>query len=161
MSTAPWRFAVDIQREDHAPVRQVEVLPDWEPHCECLRFRALRQGADPTDAFALDCCIEPVWHARRRAPYLEAIRAQTCGNAGTPLAITVDVDCFTAPARAAIAQLVKDGVLQNGDPVRCLPMAFARSAGGDTLDSERSADAAQRVRFRMQSRTPALPLRHA
>jgi len=161
MSTAPWRFAVDIQREDHAPVRQVEVLPDWEPLFECVRFLALRQGAEPAAAFALDCCIEPVWHARRRAPYLEAIRAQTCGDAGAPLSITVDVDCFTAPARAVVAQLVMDGVLQNGDPVRCLPMAFARHAGGAQNRERRSAETAQHGRFRMQSRPPALTLRHA
>src|SRR5688572_25672800 len=151
MTIATWRFAVDVRREDHSPVRQVEIVPDWEPLCECLRFRALRQGASTARAFALDCRVDPIWHRRRGEPYVEGVRVSPTETAAAELCIDADIDCFASPARAVIAQLVKEGTLADGDPVRCLPMAFAQSA--DAVAPRAS------TRFKLQARPPELLLK--
>lgn len=126
MPAERWRFAIQLLREDHSPVRQLPVELDWDPLRESLRFTALREGLPPAIALALDCEIEPIWDRNRGEPFLEGVRARS-NHGAVEISLDVRTEVFHAPAKAMAAELVKEGALQDGDQFRSLPMAFAES----------------------------------
>ncbi len=128
MTDEPWRWAVQVVREDRTPVGQVPVELDWEPAREWLRFDALRQGVPPARALTLDCEVEPIWHDRLGEPHVEGVQLRAGKENGLSLQRNVGASFFAAPARAAIDEMVKAGTLAEGAEVRCLPLAFARDA---------------------------------
>lgn len=150
MSAHPWRYAVLILREDLSEVGQLPVELDWEPFREWLRFVGLRQGMAAEDALALDSLMEPIWHRERGEPFVEGIRARARSRMVSREAVELGTEAFVAPAKGAIAKLVEESRLTEGESVRYLPMAFA------VAPDEPSA--VKTPLFRTQSRVQALAI---
>ena len=150
MSSEPWRYAVLILREDHSSVGQLPVSPDWDAIREWLRFTALRQGMSVDRALALDCWMEPVWHAERGAPWVSGVRARARGTGLSHESVELTTECFAAPARAAIASLVEEGRIEQSETVRYVPLAFAQGDDDPLLE--------EAPRFTTRTRTPSLPI---
>ena len=120
--TAPrYSYAVHVLREDDSSVRQVPVEPDWEPAREALRLRALAEGRPVEEAFTLECTVEPEWHPARGRPYLGGFQVST---AAAGCSEPFGLGYFRELSRGITKRLVADGTLQQGDLVRCLPVAF-------------------------------------
>ena len=121
MTTPRYAYAVHVLREDDTPVRQLPVEVDWEPAREALRLQALRDGRGVEAAFTLDCQIEPEWHPERGSPYLAGFRVRAGSGSGS---LQFGLAYFRELSRSVTKRLVADGALQQGDVVRCLPVAF-------------------------------------
>lgn len=151
MVTQPWRYAVQIFREDGSPVVQVPVTIDWDPVQEWLRFTALRRGAAPALALGLECRIEPVWDPVRREPYLAGVRARQLDDRKARLTVEIPDDYFHSAAHAAVARLVEEGRAEAGTPTRYLAVAFAE-------DVETPPPGRSERRFKARPSPPALVL---
>jgi hypothetical protein len=125
--TAPLRYsyAVHVLREDDAPVRQVPVEVDWEPAREAVRLRALQDGLAGEEAFTLECTIDPVWHPSRGQPYLGGFRVRAQDTA--PCEVDFSLGYFRELGAKITSRLVAEGVLQKGDLIRCLPVAYPQA----------------------------------
>ncbi len=142
--------AVEVLRRDGARAAQVPLPVDWEPAVEWARFHALREGVPQDLALTAAYDLEPVWDQRRGAPYLDAIEVRLRGTDRN--GVRVRTGYFAGPAGATAGQLVKDGVLQEGEVVRFHPLAFPHAeSGGD--------DAPARVQVAIAA--PRLPVRSA
>jgi hypothetical protein len=118
-------YALHVVLEDGTSVAQVPVEVDWEPAGECARFDTVRRGHPPEEAFRLECSVEPVWHPSRGEPYLGGFGVRANGEADLAQFST---RYFAELARAATTQLVRQGALEEGARVRCLPVAFPRAS---------------------------------
>lgn len=124
---APLRYtyAVQVLREDDAPVRQVAVEVDWEPAREAVRLQALRRGLAAEHAFTLECAVEPVWHPARGQPYLGGFRVRA-GAADCEAEFPLGY--FRELGSKVTTRLIAEGELQKGDLIRCLPVAYPQAA---------------------------------
>ncbi|MGH7467138.1 MAG: Mov34/MPN/PAD-1 family protein [Longimicrobiales bacterium] len=152
MISERWRYAVQVLGEDHSPLRQIPVTMDWDPLREWIRLMALRQGSTPARALLLDCSIDPIWDHNLGDPFVGGLRACALAVEGAhTLAAEFGTSFFSAAAKAAVNQLVDEGVLQAGTGVRCLPVAYARPQDSD--------EPLQNGRFTTQAGAPTLHIR--
>jgi hypothetical protein len=114
-------WAIEILREDEAPVGQREVAPDWGPWQEWVRWLAVRAGQTPETAFTGPGDVLPMWDETRGGPSIRGVRVRAAQQE-----TAFGLEPFREPARVAIAQLVAEGRLAAGDLVRWRALAFAR-----------------------------------
>ena len=150
MTERRYAYAMQVVREDGSAVGQVPVEVDWEPAREWMRFLALRRGQPPAEAFALDCAIEPLWHAERGQPYLAGLRARVAADGFGELRHDFTSAYFGRPCRSASTRLVTEGALKDGERFRCLPVAFPRD--------DEPAGAAPALRLNVRPAAPAVPV---
>ncbi len=149
--TDQYSLAMCVLREDGSTAAQVPLDVDWEPAVECARFDRVRHGWLPDRAFALECSADPVWHPTRGQPYLEGFRMRVVEDGD--FALDFSIDYFEQPMRATTGQLVTQGILQEGELVRCLPVALTAERS-QLLDAPRPS-------FATRSAAPNIPVRRA
>lgn len=123
-ATPRYAYAVHLLREDDTPVRQVPVEVDWEPAREAVRLQALQDGCPAEAAFTLECAVEPCWHPSRGQPYLGGFRVRA---AAADTSAEFGLAYFRELTQGVTRRLVAEGVLQKGDLIRCLPLAFPQA----------------------------------
>ncbi|MGQ0701889.1 MAG: hypothetical protein ACT4PM_02000 [Gemmatimonadales bacterium] len=141
-----YSYALQVIRDDGTEVRQVPVQPDWEPAREWVRLKALERGQPPEEAFLLECAVRPRWDPDRGQPFLGGF------DAGPPNGALPEVFAsgyFGELARDVTKRLVAEGVLEKGDLVRCLLLAFAEQPETTLADAPRlGRPAPPRIRVR-------------
>lgn len=118
---AMYAWAIQVVREDESPVGQREVVPDFEPACEWVRWLAVRAGRPPEEAFTGECGVAPIWDDTHGEPRLGGIRVTASGSEHA-----FGLELFRDPGRSTVARMVEEGALAAGDLVRWRALAFAR-----------------------------------
>lgn len=138
MANSAFTYAIDIHRDTENPdlpeqgalLMTHAVEPDFIPAIEAARLDAirrlppgtrLRMGGD-------DPCIEPVWHSRLGAPYVESLRATISRESESPASSTIPAKFFGRLAKTAAASLIQNGQLAEGDRFRYLICAYPKAA---------------------------------
>src|ERR1041384_3483120 len=92
MSTNEYRYVLELYREDDTPLGQASVTIDWGPAEEWAKFQAMRRGLIAPDKPAHVSSIEPIWMLKAGEPYIDGIRRNISGKAGSCCANRADLD---------------------------------------------------------------------
>jgi len=127
MSIQQYRWAIELYRDDGTCIGQSPVSVDWDPPLQWVWFQGIRRGqlqlTDSTDTSA----IRPVWHEAGE-PYISAAKITILSGEGDGASEDLPTRYFKSAADAAIAQLVEDGRVKNGETVRYVTLAFYNEA---------------------------------
>jgi len=69
-----YKYAVELERQDHTRLAQVPVTMDWGPALEWARFRALRESPGAMKPSHGSAQVEPEWDSALGEPYVSGVR---------------------------------------------------------------------------------------
>jgi proteasome lid subunit RPN8/RPN11 len=121
----PYKYIVEIYRDDNSPIGQASIAPDWEPAREAVRFQAIRRARLPLSVGNKEAVIEPLWHSTAKEPYLRGFRVSFSHQYGE-VADDFPTAYFHDLAQLAGTRFVEKGLLEVGDHFRYLVAAYAR-----------------------------------
>jgi hypothetical protein len=124
---SPYRYMLELFREDGAPLGRTLVRVDWECALEWTRFAGLRRALLPADAVADDATIEPVWDPQAR-PYVAGFCITIHATGGAQFTSQIPTTYLRDAARRAGASAVARGLLRSGERFRYLVSAFSGAA---------------------------------
>ena len=150
----PYRFVMELRKQDGAPLGQVPVAADWEPALEAARFSALRRF--PLAAIGADAVAElrPAWHDKLKQPYISGVEVALQVPGAGEISCRVPSSYFKSLATDASAPLVQKGSLKAGEHFDYLVAAFP------SPPAARGA-AQSRARFEVEEVSTPLPLKSA
>jgi len=148
----PFRYVLEMQKQDGTPLGQVPVAADWEPAWEAARFLALRRF--PRAAIRADALAElrPVRHEELGQPYISAVEVALHAPGTEELSCRVPKSFFKSFASDASVPLVKKGLLQAGEIFHYLVTAFP-------TPPQASGVVEPRARFEIEEVPTPLPLK--
>lgn len=131
------RFLLDLRRSDGTQIGTASAEPDLEPVRECARLEALRRGCLQPSGYDAQVDIQPSWNPRLGQPYISGLRAEVRTRGTTVFEYEAPLRFFSRLARAAAAQLVEKGALEEGEEFTCIVCAFPREAEASGEEAER------------------------
>lgn len=121
MTESRYRFLAALSTDDGRSLGRLPISPDWYPAKEAARFRAQRRAGAPPDAAAH---IVPLWDADLGMPYVDGVRVDIADSRDEEPGCVVSPVYFRAEVQSLSSQLVKEGVLKEGDTFHYRIVAF-------------------------------------
>ncbi|MBP8128801.1 MAG: Mov34/MPN/PAD-1 family protein [Candidatus Hydrogenedentes bacterium] len=120
MVTSEYRFTLELYTDDGAGLGTAAIEPDWGAAYEWARFDALRRGRLTPETFHGDGVVQPVWDEKIGQPHVSGMQVLLENVAEGDKAVAgaaeiLPITYFRPLAEAASGQLVKKGLLQEGD----------------------------------------------
>jgi hypothetical protein len=126
MSKAPtFRFLILVYAADGTFLGQCPVVPDVHPIAEQAQFQALRLAW--TVLTDVPARIDPIWDEKSREPLIQGLRVFVRTTRGAEVAAEAPVSFFGPQAREVASELIRLGLLKDGDTFQYRVKAFACS----------------------------------
>jgi proteasome lid subunit RPN8/RPN11 len=119
MVREPYRFVLELERQDGTPLGQFGVTMDWEPARQWAGFVALRGGNRGSATTGWLTAIEPEWDEAAGQPYVGGVRARLADTT-----VVVPTTYFRPMARQLSQPLVEKKVLEEGERFHFRVLAF-------------------------------------
>lgn len=152
MVRTAFRFTVRLYRTDNTFLGEYAAGVDWAPAVEWALLQGVRQGLC-SPSLVPNAVIEPLWQSTPGARCVRSLRIQVQQADGQPFCREMPTTYLASLARQASSDLVRRGVLREGDHFRYTVGAYPLAEAGPK-DASAPGLAIQEV-------APPLPLRRS
>jgi proteasome lid subunit RPN8/RPN11 len=127
-----YRYFFDLARgKGQPPLGQFEGRVDLEPVAEWGRLAALRRWSNPALAAEAEIQIQPLWHAKAGAPYVEGLRVTARADAVPAVTADIPASYFNPSAMRIGDTLMNQKKLESGEQFTYAVLAFPASKNRD------------------------------
>ena len=154
----PYKFTLELRKEDASPIGKVAIDVDFEPALEWARFLGVRRGFLTRETFHSSASLVPIWHQRLSEPYISGFSVRIVPRTEptpTEFRCDFDTDYFTGLAEQARALFIEQGKMEMGESYGFLASAYCQAlvAGAEGGENE------VRSSFQVEETTPPLAIR--